>query len=339
MSGLKATPEDVRHAYRLLLEREPDPEGFRHYCDIVAQHAPSPAVIAKYLMDSTEFCERHGVLTRADVGRPPEPGVVTLVCQACTQAQIESPAFRHWAAALREKPGALHRKLWEWCFIVQALYERGKLGEGMRGLGFAVGTEPLGSLFAKMGCAIVASDIGEDIARDAGWVNTNQHASGLAQLNQRGLCPAEDFASRVTFREVDMRAIPADLRGFDFLWSSCALEHLGSLAHGMDYVMQAMTCLREGGVAVHTTELNCDSDQDTIEVGGSVVYRKRDLQDLAGRLRDLGHRVEPMDFNLGDSPADGYVDEPPYGGRSHLKLRLGPYASTSFGLIITKRAS
>ena len=38
------------------------------------------------------------------------------------------------------------------------------------------------------------------------------------------------------YREVDMRAIPTDLRGFDFAWSSCALEHLGSLGAGMAFV-------------------------------------------------------------------------------------------------------
>ncbi|NCT66926.1 MAG: hypothetical protein GXC76_04685 [Rhodanobacteraceae bacterium] len=339
MSGLKATPEDVRHAYRLLLGREPDPDGFRHYCAILTQDQPAPGVIAEYLMESTEFRERHHVLTKADAGRRPEPGVVTLSCQACTQAQIESPTFRYWAASLREKPGGLHRKLWEWCYITQALYERGMLEKGRRGLGFAVGTEPLSALFAKMQCSILASDIGEEVARDAGWVDTNQHAASLEQLNQRGLCPPAEFAERVRFREVDMRDIPADLRGFDFLWSSCALEHLGSLQHGVDYVLGAMDCLRDGGVAVHTTELNCDSDEHTIETGGSVVYRKRDLLQLAERLRALGHRVEPFNFDLGDSAADAYVDEPPYRGRTHLKLRLGPYASTSFGLIVTKHGA
>lgn len=339
MSGLKATPEDVRHAYRLLLGREPDPDGFRHYCEIVTQDQPAPGMIAEYLMESTEFRERHGVLTKADAGRKPEPGVVTLTCQACTQAQIESSTFRYWAASLRERPGGLHRKLWEWCYITQALYERGMLDKGRRGLGFAVGTEPLSALFAKMQCSILASDIGEETARDAGWVETNQHANGADQLNQRGVCPPAEFAERVRFREVDMRAIPADLQGFDFLWSSCALEHLGSLQHGVDYVLSAMGCLRDGGVAVHTTELNCDSDEHTIETGGSVVYRKRDLLQLADRLRALGHRVEPFNFDLGDSAADAYVDEPPYRGRTHLKLRLGPYASTSFGLIVTKNGA
>ena len=56
------------------------------------------------------------------------------------------------------------------------------------------------------------------------------------------------------FRAVDMNDIPPDLRGFDFTWSSCALEHLGTLRAGADFVVEQMTCLRPGGVAVHTTE-------------------------------------------------------------------------------------
>lgn len=338
MSDLKATNDDIRYAYRLLLGREPDAEGFRHYCQRLEREGLDPEGIAKCLLGSAEFSKKHGVLGKLDTGSCPPLGVVMLRCQACTQSQLESPAFRYWASQLGEMPGMLHRKLWEWCFITQALYERGMLMQGCRGLGFAVGNEPLTGLFAKLGCSIVATDVGEEIARREGWVDTHQHASGPAQLNQRGLCPTEEFDKRAKFQEVDMRAIPRALGGFDFLWSSCALEHLGSLQAGADYVLAAMDCLRDGGVAVHTTELNCDSDVDTIAVGGSVVYRKRDLLVLAEALQKQGHRVEPFDFDLGATDADRHVEEPPYLGTPQLKLRLGPYASTSFGLIIQKKS-
>ena len=43
--------------------------------------------------------------------------------------------------------------------IAQALYERGKLKPGSRGLGFAVGKEPLSDLFASFGCDVVATDL------------------------------------------------------------------------------------------------------------------------------------------------------------------------------------
>jgi hypothetical protein len=40
----------------------------------------------------------------------------------------------------------MHRKLWEWCAIAQVLEERGMLTADRKGIGFAVGQEPLASL-------------------------------------------------------------------------------------------------------------------------------------------------------------------------------------------------
>ena len=48
-----------------------------------------------------------------------------------------------------------HRKMWEWCAIAQVLDERNKLRPGKRGCGFAVGHEPLPSLFAACGAEIL----------------------------------------------------------------------------------------------------------------------------------------------------------------------------------------
>lgn len=212
------------------------------------------------------------------------------------------------------------------------------LQPGKRGLGFAVGREPLTSLFAARGCVIVATDLDATRAMQTGWVETNQHASAISHLNGRGICEPDRFSSKVTFQPADMRAIPSALREFDFLWSSCAMEHLGGLQPGLDFVRQAMSCLAPGGIAVHTTEFNCDSDTETVETGHSVVYRKRDLEALATTLAEDGHLLEPFDFDTGDSDADLLVDDPPYNGKIHLKLRIGRFASTSFGLIVRKAA-
>ena len=94
-------------------------------------------------------------------------------------------------------------------------------------------------------------------------------------------------------------------------------------------------CLRVGGVAIHTTEYNVSSDTDTWTSGHDVIFRKSDLLQMQRRLEALGHRVEPFDFRTGDGPADLHVDEVPYAQETHLKLRLGPYVSTSFGIIVT----
>lgn len=259
-----------------------------------------------------------------------------LTSSPCVQEQLESPAFQQWALQLHEPPtGHLHRKLWEWCYIAQALFERGMLQTGRRGLGFAVGKEPLAALFAAYGCEIVASDLDLASAKRAGWAEANMHASALEDLNQRGICPNDEFRQRVRFRVADMNRLPGDLTGYDFVWSSCAIEHLGSIRAGHRF-MQGMTrCLRPGGVAVHTTELNVSSKRKTWSRGPTVLFRQLDLLNMKKLIESLGHDVAPLDFSTGSGPADHYVDQVPYTHAPHLKLQLGPYVATSMGIIVT----
>ncbi len=89
-----------------------------------------------------------------------------------------------------------------------------------------------------------------------------------------------------------MRAIPAELSGFDFNWSSSCFEHLGTLDAGIDFVIAAVeNTLRSGGIAVHTTEYNLTSNEHTVTEGPTVIYRRRDIDELVRRLRDRGHIV------------------------------------------------
>lgn len=260
----------------------------------------------------------------------------------CTQAHLESESFRKWATILppvrpqviRAAPH-LDRKLWEWCYIAQALEERGMLTRGKSGLGFAVGTEPLPALFAGRGCTIVATDQATDEATRQGWSRTNQHAACLESLDKPSLCPTDELVERVNFRVADMNRIPADLRGFDFVWSACSFEHLGDISRGLTFLINMMDCLKPGGVAVHTTEYNVSSNKETVARGSFVIFRRKDLEKIARQLTSLGHHVD-LDFRAGDGEADRAVDNPPYTYSPHVKLRLGGFTATSFGLIITK---
>jgi len=266
--------------------------------------------------------------------------------QLCSAASLRSPELRAWAQRLRPMWAAgpddrrehmVHRKMWEWLFVAEALRERGLLAPGHAGLGFGVGQEPLVALFAAEGCDVVATDQPADQATASGWTaSETEWAAGLESLNTGGLCGPEEFERRVRYRAVDMNAIPDDLRGFDFTWSSCALEHLGSLGAGAEFVVRQMDCLRPGGTAVHTTEYVLSSDQDTVEAGGTVLYRRKDIEALARRLRADGHAID-LDFTEGDSPDDLHVDVPPYSD-VHLRTRLGAYVTTSLALVVTKAA-
>jgi len=262
---------------------------------------------------------------------PTFPG---LISQAPTRAQIESARYREIVADLRQ-PFLYHRKQWEWCFAIQALTEGDFLVPGRRGLGFGVGTEPLGSYFAARGPSILGTDQPPGSGADD-WAEHEQHATGLDAIYHPELCTRDVFEARVAFRAVDMVEVPTDLSGFDFTWSSCALEHLGTLDAGWAFVERSLECLRPGGLAVHTLELNVSSDADTIEAGPTVLYRRRDVRAFAHRLRVRGHRIRTT-FFFGRDPYDRHVDMPPFRD-PHLKVKIGGYVATSFGLIITKTA-
>jgi hypothetical protein len=265
-----------------------------------------------------------------------EASFAHLVSQACTQKQMADPLYAEWCYAIHENPST-HRKQWEFCYILQALQSQGLLEAGRRGLGFGVGDEPLTAAFAARGVQIMATDLDVERAAKQGWVETDQHARSKDMLNGRGLCPPEEFNRLVDFRFMDMSKIDADLKGFDFCWSACALEHLGSIEQGLRFIEASLECLRPGGVAVHTTEFNCKSNTATLDNASTVLFRKRDFIALAGRLRRRGHDIV-LNFDTGDQPLDLHIDVPPYAQVNHLKLQIAKWVTTSYGLIVRKAA-
>jgi hypothetical protein len=140
----------------------------------------------------------------------------------------------------------------------------------------------------------------------------------------------------VAFRAVDMNRIPEDLGGFDFCWSACAFEHLGSIARGLAFVERSLGTLRPGGIAVHATELNLSSNRRTIDHQPTVLFRRRDFEALAVRFHAQGYHVMPLCFDLGDAPDDAHVDVPPYRNDVHLRLALAEHVTTSFGFAVRR---
>ena len=257
------------------------------------------------------------------------------VSSVCRQEAFDTPDFAYWVKQLK---GAriYHRKVWEHVFICKVLFERNMLKPGMRGLGFAVGQERLPAFFASMGCEIVATDLAADDERAEHWIPSKQHSANKAHLAFPDLVPAAEFDRLVSFQAADMNAISADLKDFDFCWSACAYEHLGSIEAGLKFVERSVECLKPGGFAVHTTELNLSSNSDTVDNENTVLFRRRDMEELAARLKARGYRVAPLDFFPGTQPLDRYVDLPPYRQHPHLRMMLLGYITTSFGIIVQR---
>ncbi|WP_420139284.1 SAM-dependent methyltransferase [Sphingomonas sp.] len=264
-----------------------------------------------------------------------------------TQAAMESAWVAHWCAELKI-PVTYHRKLWELCFVLQCLYDYDMIAPGRRGLGFGCGVEPIPSYLAAHGVSVTATDLPPDHAGRSGWIDTGQHATLDAHSCMDHLVDRAVFDAQVELRFVDMNRIPPDLADYDFCWSICALEHLGSIADGLAFAENAMRCLRPGGVAVHTTEFNIRSDGPTIDNWMTVAFQRRHMEELAQRLRASGHDVSPFDFTLGSGVLDRFVDLPPYHGDlppeladwlgppAHLKMTIDGMIVTCIGLVIRK---
>ena len=266
----------------------------------------------------------------------------TLIGSVCKQTDFESPRFRQIANHILKQDIVYERKLWEFVYIIHMLQVAGVLGEGMKGLGFGCGREPLVPAFAKLGCKITATDLGVESAEQTGWAKDNQYAVSLESFGNfiPSVCPEEKFYENTMFQAADMNDIPAQLRKseFDFVWSSCAMEHLGSLRAGMEFVKNTLECLKPGGVSVHTTEFNVQSNEATLEDISAVAYRRRDLLELKNTIELSGGYMYPIDFTLGDMEFDHYVDLPPYNRiPAHLRFLLGEFALTSIGIVITKK--
>jgi len=208
---------------------------------------------------------------------------------------------------------------------------------GKAGLGFAVGKEPLVSAFASHGASIVATDMAEEAAATAGWTESGQHSHSIDGLRNELLCPRSDFDRLARFETCNMNAIPEAYHGaFDFVWSSCALEHVGTMDLAKAFIQNSLKCLKRGGVAVHTTEFNVSSNEDTLLDGVTVLFRKRDIEEVAQAAIQAGAYTGEIAWEYGDLPEDFHVDVPPYKHDPHLKLMITSYVVTTVGMTFVK---
>lgn len=272
-----------------------------------------------------------------------------LSSKLCTQKDCESDWYIYWLQKL-QSGFTYHRKLWEFCYIAQQLYAGGALKEGKSGLGFGCGEEPLPSLWALFGASACGTDLDPRTSSEAksGWIEAGAHSTNREKLLHRNICPDEQKLARISHEFVDMNFIPAKFDGqFDFCWSSCAFEHVGSIEKGLTFIENSMKVLKPGGISVHTTEFNLD-DGETLDNWATVLFQKRHMEDLLARLTRQGYIVSPFDFDGGSGVLDGLFDIPPWpweveklGWRplycyTHLKKSIEGIPCTSIGITVRK---
>lgn len=249
------------------------------------------------------------------------------------RADFDKPWLHRWATALGE-PVHIHRKLWEWCEILQASADAGRLQPGLSAVGFGVGREPIPATLAKLGLHVLATDLpASDLS--ASWAATNQHANDSGAL-LTGHVDSEVIKRLVRFQPFDMCDDLAPLGVHDLVWSSCVIEHLGSPAAGLDFVRRSLDLLNPGGVAVHTTEMELTPREISVDYGHCAIYTPEHLGEFFGGLPDGFSYSASFSIPL-EAPEDCHVDLPPFNrGLPHLKRTLGDSITTSFSIAIVK---
>lgn len=284
-------------------------------------------------------------LARHELGAQPRP-FASLVSQAPSAAHFAEPELTRWLPVV-DPDGVSsrcpQRKHWEWALVLQAAHAHGLMVPGRRALGFGVGKEPVPAGLAAAGVEVLATD--QDVERgatSADWAQTDQHLRGLSDLLRPDLLPDEDLAALVRVQALDMNDAFDELGTVDLVWSSCALEHLGSPAAGLDFVRRSCRLLTPGGVAVHTTELELTDRTESADYGHCAVYVLADLQRLAATLREDGLEIELSSHVSMATPRDRTVStallaDPDLAHEpAHLKLVIGDSVSTSFGLVVRR---
>jgi hypothetical protein len=349
--GRKQAPalsaQAIKWAFRFFLGREPrsrkEIAKHRHHADIES--------LRRTFVDTVEFrtflsSERPWAAPLFLLAPPVNsaipfmfspPSLAAPISQMCTEAQFHEELHRKICNALAIDPAHMHRKTWEFVWIIAALRRAGILKPIMRALGFGVGNEPLPAFFARLGMEVLATDAPQETIAGQGWDTTGQHAASLEQLWHPKIVARERFDSHVTFAQADMNAIPDHFVGFDFCWSSCCFEHLGSIEKGLDFVRNSLKTVKAGGLVLHTTEFNLTSNDETFEDPTLSLFRRRDIEALYERLIEEGHKPWPINFYPGMGEMDAHVDLPPF-ATPHLKIQLGKYVSTSIGLAVQKAA-
>lgn len=286
---------------------------------------------------------------------PTAPVSFPLKSKCAVQKDFESDWLRFWLNELQQ-PFTYSRKLWEWAYILQVLHMNGMINENKTGLGMGCGQEPLPCYLASKGCSIVASDQPPEGGSADTWAAGNQFANSLKALYYPTFMETQRFEELVSLQYIDMNKLPEDLYGrFDFCWSSCVVEHLGSIAQGLHFLKESVKLLKPGGVSIHTVECNYLNTPKTMDNYSSVLFKKDHFLSLESEIRAMGFEIEAMDFDfsIGDDIFDRYIDLNPYPFEKtagldidvsthypphvpHIKLWLGGVPSTSFGLIIKK---
>jgi len=122
----------------------------------------------------------------------------------------------------------------------------------------------------------------------------------LHDLRDRAPCDEAAFAENVAVRLASWRRLPEDLVNFDFLWSARANESLYSVAATVQFVENAMRCLRPGGLAVHVMSYDLAPGGRSTPSSERILLQQNDVERLSLVLVSRGYEVAQFKIDSSD---------------------------------------
>jgi SAM-dependent methyltransferase len=269
---------------------------------------------------------------------------VKSLSKLCDAGDWFDPEFDRIIRTELEEQPRLHRKQWEFAQIFRALRRRGFLRANARGLSMGGGVERLLYALARHVRHLTVTDLYESASVWEGARTDDPDRSVKASAP----FPIDD--SRVSARHMDMRALEFADGVFDFCYSSCAIEHIGTYDDFLTHLREVRRVLKDDGVYVLTTEFHYGDD--IIPVPNNYYFSSGVLAELVGTasFEAVGgvdgslwpHALNtPLPSNLSDlcaHPANGITGRL-LASAPHVQLLTGGLPFTSLNVVLTKAAS
>ncbi len=232
--------------------------------------------------------------------------------QISTLSQTGEPSFSRWCKEIGRvvSPSV---ELWETCFILQALERYGLISREAEGLGLGDIDSPIAAVLAARGCRLVMGEHGSTEETPEEWLDNRwQTLLGLVHI------PANE-RQRIRIAPAFMPAPQEDLGQVDFLWSRTLACEMGSVADARAMILNSLSRLRPGGLAVHMLRFQASPRSLSDEQAG-VRFERDDIQRLTLDIISHRHVATQLKFAQGRGLIDPDL----------------PAGVTGFGLIVRR---
>lgn len=168
----------------------------------------------------------------------------------CDAADWFEPDFNRIIREELEELPRFHRKQWEFAMIYYILEKQGLLSEDKIGLSVGGGYERVLYSIARKIKHLTVTDIYE---MGTTW-DTARTDSPEELIKQR--MPFSVDLKKLCVMNMDMRDLKFDDKSFDFCYSSCSIEHIGTYEDFVKHLDEVWRVLKESGIYVFTTEFH-----------------------------------------------------------------------------------